>query len=220
MLKADLHIHTRYSMDCTTPLEEIIRRCEEKGINCIAVADHGTVEGALKMQSIAPFKVIVAEEVLTPHGEIMGMFLKETVPSHQPAEDVISQIHAQGGLVCIPHPFDRFRSSALDTGKLMEIIHEVDVIEGFNARITIQGDNIKAQKLAKEHYIPCTAGSDAHTIHEIGNTFIELYEFKDSQDFLLSLAQGKITGRRTNPLAHIGSSLARIKTNFRKKIVR
>jgi predicted metal-dependent phosphoesterase TrpH len=205
-------------MDCTTPLEEIIRRCQEKGINCIAVSDHGTVEGALKMQAIAPFKVIVAEEVLTPHGEIMGMFLKETVPSHQAAEDVISQIHAQGGLVCIPHPFDRFRNSALNTQKLLEIIDSVDVIEVFNARITIQGDNIKAQTLAKKHHIPCGAGSDAHTIHEIGNTFVEMSEFKNSEEFLSMLGKGKITGRRTNPLAHIGSSLARIKTNFRKKL--
>ena len=77
MLKADLHIHTRYSMDCQTPLEKIIERCQELGINCIAIADHGTAEGGLELQKIAPFKVIVAEEILTTHGEIMGMFLKE-----------------------------------------------------------------------------------------------------------------------------------------------
>jgi len=77
MLRADLHIHTRYSMDCNTPLERIISRCLEMQINCIAVADHGTVEGALEIQQMAPFQVIVAEEILTPHGEIMGMFLKE-----------------------------------------------------------------------------------------------------------------------------------------------
>ena len=75
MLKADLHIHTEYSMDCKMPLSQVIERCQQKGINCVAIADHGTVEGALKMQAIAPFKVIVAEEILTPHGEIMGMFL-------------------------------------------------------------------------------------------------------------------------------------------------
>ena len=68
-------------MDCNTPLEKIIQRCLEIDINCIAVADHGTVEGALKMQDMAPFTVIVAEEILTPYGEIMGMFLKETVSS-------------------------------------------------------------------------------------------------------------------------------------------
>ncbi|GAG75610.1 unnamed protein product, partial [marine sediment metagenome] len=91
----------------------------EIGINCIAISDHGTTEGALKIQSLAPFKVIVAEEILTPHGEIMGMLLKETIPSGLSVEQTISQIRAQGGLVCIPHPFDTFRQSALDA-KIIE----------------------------------------------------------------------------------------------------
>ena len=81
MLKADFHIHTEYSMDCETPLNKIIERCLKVGINCIAIADHGTAEGGLRIQSMAPFPVIVAEEILTPDGEIMGMFLKETIPS-------------------------------------------------------------------------------------------------------------------------------------------
>ena len=95
MLKADLHIHTKYSFDCDTPLEQIINRCLEVGISCIAIADHGTIEGGLKMQSIAPFSVIVAEEILTPYGEIMGMFLKEGIPSGLSIEQVISRIRAQ-----------------------------------------------------------------------------------------------------------------------------
>ena len=87
-------------MDCSMSLQQIIDRCLEKGINCIAIADHGTAEGGLKMRELAPFKVIVAEEILTPHGEIMGLFLEETVPSRISAEQAISRIRAQGGLVC------------------------------------------------------------------------------------------------------------------------
>jgi predicted metal-dependent phosphoesterase TrpH len=218
MLKADLHIHTRYSMDCTMPLENIIQRCQDKGINCIAIADHGTVEGALKIQDIAPFRVIVAEEILTPHGEIMGMFLKETIPSGDSVEQAIAQIKAQGGLVCIPHPFDRFRKSALDSNKLNEIIKYVDIIEILNARITMNSDTVKAQTLAIKYTLPGSAGSDAHTLHEIGNAYVEMNEFKGSEDFLQMLAKGKIIGHRTNPLVHITSSLARIKSNFSKKL--
>ena len=99
MIKADFHIHTLYSMDCDTPVEKIIERCLETGINCVAIADHDAVAGALKMQSLAPFPVIVAEEVLTPQGEIMGMFLKERIPSGQTVEQVISQIRAQGAFI-------------------------------------------------------------------------------------------------------------------------
>ena len=105
MLKADLHVHTEYSMDCNTPLEKIINRCRETGINCIAVADHGTIEGALKLKDIAPFTVIIAEEILTPHGEIMGMFLQEGIPSGLSVEQTLACIREQDGLVCIPHPF-------------------------------------------------------------------------------------------------------------------
>ena len=133
LLKADLHIHTEYSPDCNTPLEQIIKRCLEIGINCIAVSDHGTAEGALKMQTIAPFPVIVAEEILTPQGEIVGMFLKETIPSRLSVEQTISRIKAQGGLVCIPHPFDALRRSALDPKTIEKIVEQIDIIEVFNA---------------------------------------------------------------------------------------
>ena len=217
-MKADLHIHTKYSLDCTTPLEQIIQRCQEKGINCIAIADHGTIEGALKMQEIAPFRVIVAEEVLTPHGEIMGMFLKETIPSGGSAEETISQIKAQGGLVCIPHPFDRFRKSALDSNILNGILKDVDIIETLNARITLNRDTVKARELARKYGLPGSAGSDAHSAHEIGNAYVVMPEFSGREDFLQMLAGGKVFGRRTNPLAHLRSSLARVKSNFSKKL--
>ena len=118
MLKADFHIHTAYSMDCNTSLEEIISRCQETGINCIAIADHDAVEGALKIQSLAPFPVIVAQEILTPHGEIMGMFLKEHIPRGISMEQAIAQIKAQEALVCLPHTFDTFRGLWVDDTRL------------------------------------------------------------------------------------------------------
>ncbi|MBA7706390.1 hypothetical protein ES703_115243 [subsurface metagenome] len=214
MLKADLHIHTEYSKDCNTPLEKIIERCLEKGINCIAVADHGTAEGALKMQSLAPFPVIVAEEILTPHGEIMGMFLKETIPSYQSVEQVISQIRAQGALVCIPHPFDISRPSALDSEIIEELAGQIDVIEAFNSRCLLQRGPAKARAFAEKHDIAKSAGSDAHTLYEIGNAYVEMPEFNGRDDFLNALAKGKIFGHRSNPLAHFASTWAMLKKRF------
>lgn len=214
MLKADLHIHTRYSMDCATSLEAIINRCLELGIGCIAIADHGTVSGALKMQSMAPFKVIVAEEVLTPYGEIMGMFLKKTIPSELSVEETIAQIKAQGGLVCIPHPFDAIRGSAMGSKKVAEIIGQIDVIEAFNARNPLLSTSTKAYDFAEKHGIAKSAGSDAHTPLEIGNAYVEMPEFNGREDFLQALACGKISGHRTNPLIHVSSTLARLKTQL------
>ena len=156
MLKADLHIHTEYSMDCDTPLEKIISRCLELGINCVNIADHGTIEGALKMQELAPFSVIVSEEILTPHGEIMGMFLRETISSGQSVEATLSQIKAQGGLVCIPHPFDTVRGSAMKSKIIEEILGQIDVMEvpvcDFRLARLYASDLIGVLELPAHHY--------------------------------------------------------------------
>ena len=211
MLKADFHIHTEYSMDSNTSLDKVISRCLETGINCIAIADHGTIEGALKMQDIAPFSVIVAEEILTPLGEIIGMFLRETIPSGLSVEQVISRIRAQGGLVCIPHPFDTLYRHALG-GKMLEVLAEqIDIIEVFNARSRFPWYSAKARAFAEKYGIPGSAGSDAHTPGEIGNTYVEMPEFNGKDDFLNALAEGKIFGHMANPLVHFGSLWARVR---------
>ena len=214
LIKADLHIHTNYSMDCNTSLEQVINRCLKIGINCIAIADHGTAEGALKAQSLTPFTVIVAEEILTPHGEIMGMFLKDTIPSGLSVEQTISRIRAQGGLVCIPHPFDTFRRSALDGRILEELAEQIDIIEVFNSRSPLSSDSTKARMFVQKHSIPGRAGSDAHTPHEIGNAYVEMPEFNGKDDFLQALAKGNILGRRTIPLVHFASAWARLRKRF------
>ena len=203
-------------MDCTTPLEKIISRCLELGINCVAIADHGTAEGALKMREMAPFPVIVAEEIITPHGEIMGMFLKETIPSGLSVEETISRIRAQGGLVNIPHPFEIIRHSSLN-GKIIEGIAEhIDVVEVFNARSPFLTNSAKTQAFAQKYGIAQGAGSDAHTLYEIGNAYVEMPEFNGKDEFLQALAQGKIHGHRTSLLVHLFSSWARLKTQFLK----
>ena len=196
------------------PLEKIVSRCLEIGINCIAVCDHGTVEGALKMRDIAPFPVIVAEEILTPYGEITGMFLEETIPSRLPVEQVISRIKSQGALVCIPHPFDMFRQSALRRHILEEIAEQIDIIEIFNSRTLPPQNSAKAIAFALKYGIAKSAGSDAHTPYEIGNAYVEMPEFNGKDDFLQALEKGKISGRRTNPLIHFASAWARLKKQF------
>ncbi len=216
MLKADLHIHTEYSMDCTTPLEKIINRCLELGINCVAIADHGTIEGALKMQRLAPFTVIVAEEILTPHGEIMGMFLRESIPNDLSVEETIAQIRAQSGLVCIPHAFDIFRPSALGEKIVEEIAGKIDIMEVFNSRSPLLRSSVKSRAFAEKYGLVQSAGSDAHTLNEIGNSYVEMPEFNGKDDFLQALAKGKVFGRRTNPLTHFSSAWAKLKSHHRE----
>jgi len=214
LFKADFHMHTKYSMDSALTPEDIVKRCLELGINCIAVSDHGTVEGGLRTREIAPFPVIVAEEILTTHGEIMGLFLTESIPSGIEVEDAIERIKAQGGLVNVPHAFDVMRPSALG-GKILERIKkDVDVIEVFNARVVLPIYNKQAVNFAKKNNLPGTAGSDSHTLNELGHAWVEMPEFTGKEDFLPALRQGTIVGQLTNPFVHVHS----VKNKILKKL--
>lgn len=211
MIKADLHVHTCYSIDCVTPLERIVERCLKLGINCIAVADHGTITGALKLKEIAPFKIIVAEEILTSAGELMGLFLTEEVPRGLSPQETIAQIRSQGGLVGIPHPFGR--SPLRNSNKLIsgEVLSQVDIIEAYNSRTPFPNSDARAWKLAIEQGKTASAGSDAHTLGEIGRAYVEMPEFDGPEDFLNCLAQGRIFGQRSSPLVHFASTWAKIR---------
>ena len=214
MIKADLHIHTCYSIDCLTPLEKIVARCLELGIDCVAVADHNTIAGALKLRQIAPFRVIVAEEIATTAGEVMGLFLSEGIRQGLSAQETISRIRNQGGLVAIPHPFGRslFRRDNVLTS--MEILSQVDIIEAFNSRTPFSSSIRRAATLVKEQGKAASAGSDAHTLGEIGRAYVEMPEFHGPDDFLSSLAQGQIFGQKSSYLAHLASTWAKIRNHI------
>jgi predicted metal-dependent phosphoesterase TrpH len=220
LLKADLHIHSEYSMDSKTKLDQIIRTCEKKNINCIALSDHGAIEGALKLQKIAPFKVIIAEEILTTRGEIMGMFLSELVPSGLSIEESIRRIKEQGGLLCAQHPFDKFRPDALKADVMDEIAGQIDFVEVFNSRNPLKSSSQMAKEFAEKHNLPGSAGSDAHMAFEIGNAYVEMPEFNTKEEFLMSLRKGKVYGKQSSPLSRLGSFWAKISNGqspFKKK---
>ncbi|MFC1947555.1 PHP domain-containing protein [Chloroflexota bacterium] len=215
-MKADFHIHTRYSMDCEMELEDIIERCQKMEIDCIAITDHGTVEGALKMQEIAPFKVIVGEEILTDYGEIMGMFLQETIPSNISVNEAISRIKDQGGLVCLPHPFDPLRGLTMDLEEVDKLAPSFDIVEVFNARSPINSTADKALDYALRHEIPATAGSDSHTLGEIGRTFVEIDDFDTPDQLIEVLQNGRISQHKASIFVHIFSTITKIKRKLRK----
>lgn len=211
MIRADLHVHTVYSGDSRTTPEQAIARCQAVGINCLAVTDHNRIAGALEMKRIAPFQVIVSEEIHTRSGEVIGYFMQEEIPKGLPVDETVRRIKEQGGLVGVPHPFDNLRQSALQRGSLEQMLPQIDIIETFNARVMLRRHNEMAADFAGEHGLPASAGSDAHTVNEIGNAYVEMPDFGDQQGFLAALAQGKIVGRVSPPWVHIWSSWSRIR---------
>ena len=211
MIKADLHVHSEYSPDSSSRLSDIVEHCNSTGINCLALTDHNAIEGAVKLQQIAPFSVIVGEEILTSNGEIVGLFLVELIPPYLSAEETVRRIKDQGGLVLIPHPFDRyFRPSAIERGALESIVSDVDIIEVFNSHTVIRSDSKQALKFARKHNLLGSAGSDAHLVGEIGNAYIEMPDFSDAEQFKKSLANGKLTGRMASPFHRMKSIVGKI----------
>ena len=192
-------------------LEQIIARCLEVGINCLGIADHNTIAGAKKMKEIAPFSIIVGEEILTLDGEVIGFFLSQEIPSKLSMKETVAQIKAQDGLVCIPHPYDRLRMSVFRDQVFDDIMNDVDIIEAFNARSLSSGSSTRAWQLARKYGRVASAGSDAHTLPEIGNAYVEMPDFNGKDEFLASLAKGKISGNKSNPTAHFISTWNRLK---------
>jgi predicted metal-dependent phosphoesterase TrpH len=208
LLKADLHTHTYFSPDSITSPDKYVQTCLKRSINCVAVTDHGSIGGALAVEKLASFKVIIGEEVESSEGEIIGLFLQEEVPVGLSAEETVQRIKEQGGLVCIPHPFDRFRGEHLAEAALMRILPQVDIIETLNARTIFRRDNERAARFAQEHGLAMSAGSDAHSTRELGRACVEMPEFDGPRQFLAALKEGRIVGRLSSPLVHLHSRWA------------
>ncbi len=209
-LRADLHVHTCFSHDSTAPLQSIVNRCIKTGINCLAITDHNTTEGALLLEEDSPIKIIVGEEVKSSEGDIIGLFLKETIPKDLTPEQTVREIRSQGGLVMVPHPFDRVRPSALGLEAFQSIAHEVDIVETFNARNLFNDDNSQAEEIARNLQIIRAAASDGHTSAELGRTYNLFPMFPDTpQDFLQSLSQAQLVTRRTRMLHRMAPAIAK-----------
>ena len=211
-LKADFHMHTNYSHDSEMSPETLVKRCMKVGLNCIAVTDHNTTDGAFHVQRIAPFIVIIGEEVATSEGEVTGLFLKETIPTRLSPLETAKRIKEQGGLVSLPHPFDRFRSEVITRSGIEDVLPYADIVEVFNSRNNMNADNRKAHEFAKEHGLLTSGVSDAHTPIELGRTYVMMPEFDGTPEgFKAALAEGVIHARKMTPLIHAVTTMTKIK---------
>ena len=164
---------------------------------------------------IAPFMVIVGEEVTSSGGEITGLFITEPVPRGLSPVETAARIKDQGGLVSIPHPFDRFRRHVITPDALEEVLPHVDIVEAFNARNTFSRDNRRAEALAEAHGLLVSAVSDTHTAVEVGRTYVDIPEFDATAEGLMkALSQGTLVRRPITPLIHLATTFTKIKKRF------
>jgi predicted metal-dependent phosphoesterase TrpH len=186
-------MHSRYSHDSSTPLADLARRARELGFGRIALTDHNTAEGALLLHEQEPELVIAGEEVKTTEGEVIGLFITGKLRSWRSPEEVMDEIHEMGGLVYIPHPFDRWRAN-FSPHRLVALADRIDILETYN-QWADAGANQAAAEIARELAKPAAFGSDAHSLSEFGHSWNEVEPFEDAADLREKMARA--TGFRT-----------------------
>ncbi|MCX6047014.1 MAG: PHP domain-containing protein [Chloroflexi bacterium] len=216
MWKVDLHSHTIYSKDCLTRAAALIARARAVGLDKIAVTEHNRLDGALAAKKLAPDLIIVGEEIMTTHGEIIAYFVKQEVPRGLSPQETIARLRDQGAVISIPHPLDSVRRSAMRLENVLTVIDAVDALEVLNARCVRNVDNLAALQLAQKHHKLNTAGSDAHTLAEVGRCYLEMPPFEDNPaSFLAALAHAKATGSISPFWPHFASTYAK----WRKRVI-
>jgi predicted metal-dependent phosphoesterase TrpH len=202
LIEVDLHMHTDHSGDCATPVDVLIQTARDRGLGAIAITDHNEVSGALEARKLAEelgdIKVIVAEEVKTAEqGEVIGLFLEEKVPKGLTMAETIAEIRRQGGLVYVPHPFDRFHSVP-DYEHLLDIVEEIDLLEVFNPRVALTSFNEEAVRFARKYRIVPAAGSDSHVAQGLGSVRQRIHDFDGPAEFLEAMRDADITRKHKN----------------------
>jgi len=193
-IKVDFHCHTEYSSDCLVKIEDIIKARKRKGLDKIAITDHGTIEGALIAKKMDPDGIIVGQEInVRDGGELLAFFVKEEVPKGIPAIEAIKELRKQGAFISVSHPFDKSRGKNWTPEELEKIIHKVDAIEGFNARVVFHSMNVRAIRFAKDHSKIYTVGSDAHSTYELGRANMVLRDFSSANELRAALKTAEVT---------------------------
>ena len=191
-MRVDLHLHSSASFDGRVPPIEIARRCRQLGLSPIVLTDHDTIDGARSLMD-AGEQVVVGQEILTSEGELIGLFLKEVVPKQLSPEEATTAVKGQGGLVYLEHPYDTGRRNMREEA-IERIADQIDIVEVFNGRSQPE-INRRAEELRTTLGVAAGAGSDAHSLPEIGSVYVEMEAFDGAQDFLHKLRGARIVTR-------------------------
>ena len=200
MLTCDLHVHTNFSKDGESSVEDILRQAEAVGLDVIAITDHDCVDGAkLALSITSPVLVIPGIEISTKQGHLLALGITEVIPSGLDFLETVEIAHKKGALLILPHPYHMWRHGV--ARKIKAALKYVDAVEAFNSRYIVGSANRKAGRLAGRLRQPCTGGSDAHNARFVGygRTFVEAEP--DMQAIFAAIREGKVNyGGRQTPL--------------------
>lgn len=210
-LRLDLHLHTLASRDCLSDPEAVLDRARAAGLDRIAVTDHDRMGAALEMFRRYPELIIPGEEVKTAEGvDVIGLYLQEEIPGGTPARETCRRIREQGGLVYLPHPYAPGKGGSGELAE--ELAPMLDVVEVFNARLHDPALNGKARELARRHRLPGGAGSDAHSLGEVGRASVTVPEHPSEPGALLeALSSARVDGTESPRRVHLYSTWAKIR---------
>ncbi|HEX2221371.1 MAG TPA: PHP domain-containing protein [Candidatus Limnocylindria bacterium] len=214
---ADFHIHTRFSRDSRLSEDRLIRLAIQRGLTHLVVTNHNNVEGAVAAQRRARelgvvdrLRIFVGEEVSTADGEVVGLFLSRTIPRGLSADETADEIHAQGGLVSIPHPFDPFRNSHIREAPLLRLAKagKIDCVEVFNCRVALGRYNQAAAEFAARYDLPGIASSDTHSGYEVGMATNAMPPFSTADELRAGLRLNEWHATRSTVFIHMTTRYA------------
>jgi predicted metal-dependent phosphoesterase TrpH len=207
-VRVELHVHTRYSKDSLVDIPRFLAHCRKIGIDRIAITDHNEIDGAFEAYQIAPERVIVGEEIKTTQGELLGYYMREKVPAGLGPMEAIRRLKDQGAVISVAHPFDVVRSQHWALEELEKITPYIDAIETYNARCLSEEPNQQAAVFAREHNLLATAGSDAHSLLELGRANLWMSPFDGPESFRTALRTAEREARLSPPFVHLFSRYA------------
>ncbi len=209
----EFHCHTCASADSLTSPSALLEAARRQGIDRLVITDHNTIAGALEAYRLDPQRVIIGEEILTTAGELLAAFVQEEIPPGLTPQEAIRRLRAQNAFISVSHPFDTLRRGGWALPDLLEIAPLVDAIEIFNSRCLLPQFNRQAQAFARQHHLPGTAGSDAHTLSELGLSRMHIPPFENADELRRVIRQARFQMKYASPLVHFASRYA----SFRKR---
>lgn len=205
-INVDFHVHSEFSPDSVTKIEDLVRRAHELNLGKLIITDHNTIKGAQILHKRYPDFVIIGEEILTTKGEILAFFVKEELPRWIDADEAFKRLQDQGAFISLSHPYSFVRYGWTEA-EMERYLPYLDAIEIANGRNSTR-ENEQAIEFAAAHGLAGTAGSDAHSLKELGRMMLELDDFSTADELRASIRNATVVGTPSSGLVRLRSRAA------------